>query len=236
AWGIDNHDALVVWGDVDEDGAFTKQGERSFGAHGVALACSRMHLERGAPVMWVATRDEHCEAHRLDLAAGQLGKPRPLCRVWAAVGDDAFGIDDAGKPAHVDGLGTVSRTAVTADSDVVGTTVVTRQQATVRRWDAPFKKPPRTMTLGKLPIDTTAPADVIATNDGVVLVQRQRRGDEPMLAVWFDMKGTSHGSSGFGDPGMGQHACAIGDKGLVCAWGDEAAAKIYALTLNPETP
>jgi len=231
AWGIDNRAALVVWGEVDDDGRFTKQGEHSFGSHGVALACSKMWIEHGKPVMWVATRDEHCEAHQLDLATGALGKPRKLCRVWAAVGDDAFGIDEAGKPAHVDGLGTVTRAAVTAESDVRGTTIVTREQATVRTWAAPFKRPAHAVTLPKYPIDTTAPAEVLATADGVVLVQRHQE-PESFRAQWLDAKGKRIGHATFGSLASQMQVCAAGDAGVYCAW-DELDG-LHARQIAPE--
>jgi len=219
AWGIDNRDAVVVWGELGGDGKFTQQGAHSFGAHGVTLACSRVWIEGGHPVMWLATHDQHCEAHRLDLATGVLGKPRPLCRVWAAVGDDAFGIDEAGKPVHVDGQGTVTRAAVTPESDVRGTTIVTRQQATLRTWTAPFTKPARAITLPKAPIDTTAPAQVLATANGVVLVQHQR-GSEPYVVAWLDAKGKQIDHATFGARATQIAACAVGEAGLFCAWDD----------------
>lgn len=231
AWGVDNREARVEWGEIDGSVRFKKQGEHSFGAHGVTLACSKMWIEDGHPVMWVATRDEHCEAHRLDLTTGALGKARPLCRVWAAVGDDAFGIDEAGKPVHVDGQGVVTRAAVLAESDVRGTTIVTREQATLRTWAAPFTKPARAITLPKAPIDTTASVGVIATVDGVVLVQHQR-GPEAFLAQWLDDKGKKIGHATFGAPASQLAACAAGEAGIYCAWDDFDG--LHARQIAPE--
>jgi hypothetical protein len=96
---------------------------------------------------------------------------------------------------------------------------------------APFKKPARAITLPKAPIDTTAPAEVVATDDGVVLVQRQR-GPEPFYAQWLDAKGKKIGHATFGARDSQLHACAAGESGVYCAW-DEADG-LHARQIAPE--
>lgn len=236
AWGVDNDDAMLVWGELTTDGTFTRQGEHSFGAGAGSLHCSQLRIDNGTPYLYASVRDgDHCESRRFELVgrAPVIGPPRPVCRVWADAGGAVFGPDPTGKAAMIDREGEASRAAVTAESDVAGPTVVTRSQATIRFWTAPFKKPARTLTLPGTPIDLTGGAAVYAMRDGGVALVQAVYGKEPhYAAAWFDKRGKLVASDDFGGAPSLLLACTAAVDGLYCAYADDGVGKIHGAELT----
>jgi hypothetical protein len=235
AWGTNNDHAMLVWGELGTDGTFIRRGEHDFGAAG-ALHCSQLRVDDGVPNLYASVReDEHCASRRFELVGRVpvIGPPRPVCRVWAEAGGFVFGPDASGKGTMVDPHGETARAAVTAESDVRGATVVTRSQATIRFWDAPFHKPARVLT-PRTSIDPYAAAAVVAMPDGgVALVQAHDTSESDLEAVWLDRHGKRVASEGFGTKPAALLACAAGDGALYCAYAGDGLGQVYSERIAP---
>jgi hypothetical protein len=237
AWGTDNHDAMLVWGELSDQGTFTRQGEYSFGPGAGSLSCSQVQIESGVPTLFASVRDDddHCVTRRFDLdgRAPRIGPPRGLCHVWASTGGVVFGDDAKGKGLMVDAHGNEVRTAVTVESDASGATVVTRTQATIRFWAAPFKKPARAITLPGKPIDPAGGAAVIAMPDGGVALVQAVYGKTPHYeAAWFDKTGKLVANDEFGERGGDLLACAAAEDALYCAWADPGVGQVRSYWID----
>lgn len=234
AWGPDNRERMLVWGEVSTDGTFTRQGEEHFGPTSGALHCSNLQVAGGVPYLYVATHDEHCAARRVELGpAARFGPVRPLCNVWGGIGDVLFGIDEHDRPAMY-ARGELHRTAVTEEVVFGSDFLVTREQATLRFWKAPFTSPVRTQRLPAKPIDPFDHARVTTGGEATLLTQFQmderltQRKKDVLVAAVFDKTGLVWSDS-FTAEGAGSMACALVGEAVFCAWWVDSDVHVWNL-------